>query len=72
MSSVHSRRYRQFLQRLRAARIEAGLTQEQVARALKTRQNYISKCEIGERRVDVVELERFARVYRKPLTWFLP
>ncbi len=72
MSSVHSRRYRQFLQRLRAARVEAGLTQEQMAKALKTRQNYISKCEIGERRVDVVELERFARVYRKPLTWFLP
>jgi transcriptional regulator with XRE-family HTH domain len=72
VSSVHTKRYRVFLARFRQARREARLTQVEVARALKVPQSYLSKCESGERRVDVVELERFAKLYRKPLTYFLP
>jgi len=72
MSSVHSRRYQQFLRQLRAARSDAGLTQEQVAKSFKVPQSWVSKCEAGERRVDAVELERFARLYGKPLSFFLP
>lgn len=71
MGSLHSPRYRQFLRRLRQARSEAGLTQAGVARALRKPQSFVSKCESGERRVDVIELEDFARLYRKPLTFFL-
>ncbi len=72
MSSVHSRRYQQFLRQLRAARSDAGLTQGQTAKAFKVPQSWVSKCESGERRVDAVELERFARLYGKPLSFFLP
>ena len=72
MSTVHSPRYRQFLKKLRAARLDAGLTQQEVARALRKPQSFVSKCESGERRVDVVELERFAKVYGKALEDFLP
>ena len=72
MSSVQSRRYQQFLRQLREARADAGLTQEQVAKSFKVPQSWVSKCEAGERRVDVVELERFARLYGKPLAFFLP
>ncbi|MFB3111004.1 MAG: helix-turn-helix domain-containing protein [Gemmatimonadales bacterium] len=71
MSTVHSPRYRQFLKKLRAARLDAGLTQQEVARALRKPQSFVSKCESGERRVDVVELERFARLYGKRLEDFL-
>ena len=71
MSTVHSPRYRQFLKKLRAARLEADLTQQDVARALRKPQSFVSKCESGERRVDVVELERFARLYGKGLEDFL-
>ncbi len=71
MSTIHSPRYRQFLKKLRAARLDAGLTQQQVARALRKPQSFVSKCESGERRVDVVELERFARLYGKRLEDFL-
>ncbi len=69
MSTVHSPRYSQFLKKLRAARLEAGLTQQEVARALRRPQSFMSKCESGERRVDVVELERFARLYGKKLVY---
>jgi len=48
------------------------LTQEDVARRLKKPQSFVSKCESGERRVDVVELERFAKLYDRPLSYFLP
>lgn len=72
MASVGSARYRQLLQRLRAARLEVRLTQAQVAAALGRPQSFVSKCESGERRVDAVELERFAKLYEKPLAYFLP
>ena len=71
-SATRSPRYRQFLERLRAARLQAGLTQEEVARELGRPQSFVSKCESGERRVDVVELEGFARLYGKSITYFLP
>jgi transcriptional regulator with XRE-family HTH domain len=48
------------------------MTQVQVAVALGLPQSFVSKCESGERRVDAVELERFAKLYRKPVTYFLP
>jgi transcriptional regulator with XRE-family HTH domain len=59
------------LRLLREARLEAGLTQLQVARALHQHQSFISKCESGERRVDVVELRGLAQLYQKPVTYFL-
>jgi hypothetical protein len=34
--------------------------------------SFVSKIESGERRVDVVELNELARLYRKPLNFFLP
>lgn len=72
MSSVHSARYRAFLARLHKARAAAKLTQVEVARRLGRPQSYVSKSESGERRVDVLELDEFAKLYRRPLTFFLP
>jgi len=63
-------RYRQFLARLRDVRQEAGLTQVQAAVKLRRPQSFISKCESGERRVDVVELQEFANIYGKPIGFF--
>jgi hypothetical protein len=42
----------------------------EVSRAFKVQQSFVSKCESGERRVDFVELQYFARLYKKPLTYF--
>ncbi|MBD2732148.1 helix-turn-helix transcriptional regulator [Nostoc sp. FACHB-892] len=69
--SIYSVRYKAFLTRLREARLEAGLTQIEVAQKLNQPQSYVSRCESGERRVDVVELTDFAMIYKKPLTYFV-
>jgi len=63
--------YASFRKRLRAARQSAGLSQEQTARRLGKPQSFVSKCESGERRVDVIELGVFARVYGVALPFFL-
>lgn len=67
---IWSSEYRVFLKKLKQARVEAKLTQVQAAQKLDKPQSYVSKCESGERRVDVVELKKFARFYRKPLSFF--
>lgn len=72
MRSLHSQAYRQFLEQLRRARQEAGLTQVQVAEHLGRPQSYVSKCESGERRIDVIELAEFAALYRRRLNFFVP
>jgi transcriptional regulator with XRE-family HTH domain len=72
VGSARSARYGDFLERLRRARHMADMTQEYVARALGRPQSFVAKCESGERRIDVVELADFARLYRKPITFFVP
>jgi transcriptional regulator with XRE-family HTH domain len=61
--SLYSSEYERFLLLLRSAREGAGLTQIETARRLNRPQSFVSKCESGERRVDVVELSQFCRVY---------
>ncbi len=69
-TALHTRRYKEFLLRLRQARRDARMTQEGVAKALKRSQTWLSNSELGERRVDFVELEDFAQLYGKPLDYF--
>lgn len=65
-------RYRAFRKKLRQARLDAGLTQREVAAKLGRLQSYIVKCEDGTRRVDAAELFEFAAVYGKPVDYFDP
>ncbi|HEV3272887.1 MAG TPA: helix-turn-helix transcriptional regulator [Candidatus Methylacidiphilales bacterium] len=69
--SLYSSEYERFLQLLRKAREAAGLTQIEAARRLERPQSFVSKCESGERRVDVVELAQFCRVYGVTIGNFL-
>jgi len=68
--SLYSKEYEFVLEQLKAARIEAGFTQKDVADKLGKPQSYISKCESGERRVDIVEMNKLAKLYKKPLSFF--
>jgi len=69
--SLHSERYKHLLARLREARRQVGLTQVEVARRLRRPQSYVSKCESGERRIDVIELAEFANLYGKSIEFFV-
>jgi transcriptional regulator with XRE-family HTH domain len=70
VSTAQTPPYKRFLKRLASARASAGMTQRAVARELGKPPSFVAKCESGERRVDVIELMQFARIYRKPLTFF--
>lgn len=67
---AHVRAYKLLADRLRSARESAGLSQISAAKLLKKPQSYVSKCESGERRVDVVELRSYCKIYGITLSHF--
>lgn len=71
MKSIHTKEQAAFVARLKQAREEAGLTQVEVAKKLKRGQPYVSKVERGELKVGVVELQQFAKLYGKSISYFL-
>ncbi|PIR85627.1 hypothetical protein COU14_03365 [Candidatus Kaiserbacteria bacterium CG10_big_fil_rev_8_21_14_0_10_44_10] len=71
VKSIRTKEYAYFVERLRQARVDAGLTQVQVAKKLRRPQSHISNVESGQQRVDVVELQRFAKMYGKDITYFI-
>lgn len=71
VKSIQTKEYAVFVERLRTARLEVGLTQVQVAKILKRPQSHISNIESGQQRVDIIELKRFAKMYGKDITYFV-
>ena len=70
MATRYDKRQRRFLELLRQARKEAGLTQVDVSKLLGVTQSHVSKWESGENRVTFLDLEDLAAAYSKPLTYF--
>jgi len=68
---IYSREHRIIVFKLRKSRKEAGLTQEEVAKRISRPQSFVSKCEAGQRRLDIVELKLFANLYKKDLNYFI-
>jgi len=69
--SVYQREYVLFLDLLRRSRAESGLTQTQLAERLQQTQSFVSKCERGERRMDVADLYRFCRAMQVSIVDFV-
>jgi len=55
---------------LRQSREYLALSQEEVAKAVGIPRAAISLIESGQRRVDTVELKRFAAILQRPVTYF--
>ncbi len=70
MSDVYASRYQFLLKQLIKTREKAGLTQLEVATKLNKPQSYISKIELGERKIDFIEMEDLCRIYNLPITNF--
>ncbi|MGE0201831.1 MAG: helix-turn-helix domain-containing protein [Candidatus Melainabacteria bacterium] len=60
----------QFCFRIKKARLDARLKQEQVARYLNIATSAVSAIESGNRKVDALELNQLSSLYHKPLDWF--
>jgi transcriptional regulator with XRE-family HTH domain len=56
---------------LREAREYLGLSQEMVADKLGLPRPSVSAMEMGKRKVSSLELKQLARLYKRPLTYFL-
>lgn len=69
--SIYTREYSLFLEQLKKAREEKGLTQTDVAQRLGQTQSFISKVERGERRIDIVELRAICESIGIPFVTFV-
>ena len=69
--SIHSPEYSVFLKLLKEQRHSAGLSQEEIANRLSATQTFISKCERGERRIDVIELHSWCTAMETTMAEFV-
>ena len=70
--TLYSKEYKLLVQKLKKARLMCGLNQVAVGRLLKKDQTFISKVEAGQYRLDAIQLDRFAKIYKKDIKHFLP
>ena len=63
--SIFSKEHKYAVDQLKKARLEAGLDQTEAAKLLSKTQSYISKVESGQRRIDIVALKEYAKIYNK-------
>jgi transcriptional regulator with XRE-family HTH domain len=69
--SAFTHEYGLFLALLREVRQRQGLTQVELAERLGETQSFVSKCERGERRLDVAQLRVFCQALGVPLVKFV-
>src|SRR5205807_508110 len=59
--TIHTNEYAALLVLLRETRRAASLTQVQLAQKIGQSQSFVSKAEVGERRLDVIQLRTICR-----------
>jgi len=71
VNAIFSKDHKYVVKKLKNARRESGLDQSEVAKLLNKTQSHVSKVGAGQRRIDVVALKEFARIYKKSIDYFL-
>ena len=69
--SIFTREYPVLLELLREVRGRANVTQVGLAELLGRSQSFVSKCERGETRLDLVQLREVCRALNKPFLEFV-
>ena len=69
--AIYTKDHKFLVNQLKKARKSAGLDQKEVAKLLGRSQSYVSKIESGQRRIDIIQLKEFARIYKKDLDYFI-
>jgi len=57
--TIHTRQYQAFRRSLKDARKATGVTQKELAARLSMTQSAVSKIEMGEQRIDLIQLRRW-------------
>ncbi len=69
--AIYSKDHKYIVEQLKKARKEASLEQTEVAKLLGKTQSHVSKVEAGQRRIDIVSLKEFAKLYNKDINYFI-
>jgi transcriptional regulator with XRE-family HTH domain len=69
--STFTREYRVFVETLKAFRQNANLSQVKLAEVLQQSQSFVSKCERGETRLDIVQLRLYCQAFGVTLPAFV-
>ena len=69
--AIYEKEHQIIVERLKQARLDAGLGQVEVAKKLGKMQSYVSKIESGQRRFDVLQLKDFAQIYKRDISFFI-
>lgn len=60
----------EFCKKLKKARLDANIKQDIVAKELDIPVSAVSAMETGSRKVDAIELNSLAKLYKKKIEWF--
>jgi len=69
--TIYSKEHKYIVEQLKKARESASLSQAEAAKILHKTQSYISKIEAGQRKINVIQLKEFAKIYKKDISYFL-
>lgn len=68
---LYSQQQKQLVEKIRKARVEAGLNQEELAVKLNKTQSFLSKIENGQVKIDAILLNEIAKILNKDLNYFM-
>jgi len=69
--SLYDAKHKNLVEKLKNARNEANISQEELAKKLNRTQSFISKLENGQVRVDAILLNELAHIFKKTINYFM-
>lgn len=69
--TIYSKKYMALVEKIVRVRKELNLRQSDVARLIGKSQSYVSKMEAGQLRIDVIQLNELAQIYKKTIGFFV-
>ena len=70
-NNLYTKEHKKIIEKLKKARHDVGLDQFETTKKLGKSQSYLSKIESGQRKIDVIQLKKFAKIYNKDINYFL-
>lgn len=68
---LYDKKHKDLVDRLKKARVDAKISQEELAQKLNKTQSFVSKLESGQVKVDAILLNELAHIYKKSVNYFL-